>query len=144
MLIVFSEFVGNNDSNGHIWKMYLSDFIETKFFHDPDEKLVQVNSDMLMLRLSVASDRNVLFRMFDLHAIVAADHLSLTRALPTMRKVNELKLLHNIQWSPENMSNNLSEFVVYTLYEYICKCWNDTEPENSLQKWYDIFTEVVR
>ena len=81
-------------------------------------------------------------RFFNLHIQIAINRLKLTQALPTLRRVHELRSSYKMEVATAE-SHFSSDVIIKMLFDYLKDCINTENSEDKLSSWYDLFIEIV-
>lgn len=105
---------------------------------EPEIDYVKILITQLKSSDLIKSANNVVSQIFGLHVYVMMNRLKLTRAMPTLRKIWNLKRFS------ENESPEVSvEYACDMLFSNLESSIKSENAEMELEKWYKLFMEVV-
>lgn len=136
-------------TNQLCWKRYIQDFMKIEF-HIPcsGEKVVNVLAEQFYRVLK--SEQIVFERFLRFHASVTVRHLSITRLLPTLFKLQsygleEISSKMNVI-ETENISERLSSVFTDTLFDILKNLFETDQSDNSVEtfkEWHELFFHSV-
>lgn len=130
------------DSTTSLWDFYLHDFLCHQFSLDLNEEQGNDYVKILLTQLTssdlLKSADNIVSQIFGLHVYVEMNRLKLTRAMPTLRKIWNLKKL-SYNESPEVSV----EYTCDVLFSNLENSIGSASAELELEKWYKLYMEVV-